>query len=59
MKFIYDFVAGNSRVTPVGVVLAAVATAALVRAGLTVAAGAVLAAVLLATLAGSVFEKER
>ena len=59
MKFIYDFIAGNSRVTPAGVAVAAVAAAMLVRAGLPLAAGAALAALLLATLAGSVFEKER
>lgn len=59
MKFLYDFVAGNSRVTPAGVAVAAVAATLLVHAGMTLAAGITLAAVLLATLAGSVFEKER
>lgn len=59
MKFIYDFVAGNSRVTPVGVVVGAAATALLVRGGFTLAAGGVFVAVILATLAGSVLEKER
>lgn len=59
MKFFYDFVAGNSRVTPVGVLAAALAAALLVRAGFAQAASWVFIAVLLATLAGSVLEKER
>jgi hypothetical protein len=59
MKFLYDFVAGNSRVTPVGVLAGALAAALLVRAGFALAASGVFIAVLLATLTGSVLEKER
>lgn len=59
MKFVYDFVAGNSRVTPIGVAAGALAAALLVRGGFALAAGGVFIAVVLATLAGSVFEKER
>ena len=59
MKFLYDFIAGNSRVTPVGLVIAAAAAAFAVRNGQPVIAGAAFVAILLATLAGSVLEKER
>lgn len=59
MKFIYDFVAGNSRVTPAGVTLAALSAAFLVHAGYAAAGASVFVGVIVATLAGSVFEKER
>ncbi|GAC1356276.1 MAG: hypothetical protein NVSMB31_16910 [Vulcanimicrobiaceae bacterium] len=59
MKFAYDFIAGNSRVTPFGVLAAAAVAFALARAGFPVYAGIAFVVVLLATLAGGVFEKER
>ncbi len=59
MKFLYDLIAGNSRITPFGVVAAALIAFAFVRAQLyTLAAGAFVA-VLLATLTAGVMEKER
>ena len=59
MKFLYDLLAGNSRITPFGILGAALIATLLVRAQLpTVAAGAFLV-VLLATLTAGVFEKER
>ncbi|MDP9016986.1 MAG: hypothetical protein M3N19_01530 [Candidatus Eremiobacteraeota bacterium] len=59
MNFLYDFIAGNSRVTPFGVLATAAVTFALVRAGLPGYAGIALVVLLVATLAGGVFEKER
>lgn len=59
MKFLYDLLAGNSRITPFGVAVAAVVAVVLVRAQLyTLAAGAFVA-ILLATLTAGVLEKER
>ncbi|GAC1614398.1 MAG: hypothetical protein NVS9B12_15240 [Vulcanimicrobiaceae bacterium] len=59
MKFLYDLLAGNSRITPFGVLAAALLASALVRAQLTSLAAGVFVAVLLATLAAGVLEKER
>ncbi|MDP9111524.1 MAG: hypothetical protein M3M96_07830 [Candidatus Eremiobacteraeota bacterium] len=59
MKAIYKFVAGNSRLTPVGVALAAIAALLLARGEQRVAASVVFLLILILTLTASVFEKER
>lgn len=59
MKAIYKFVAGNSRVTPIGVAIAAAGAALMARSDLRVASGIVFLTVLVLTLTASVFEKER
>lgn len=59
MKFLYDLLAGNSRITPFGVLLAALLTSLLVHAQLYTAAAGVFLAVLLATLVAGTLEKER
>ena len=58
MKAAYEFLVGNSFVTPVGLAIAVAAASALLHAKLAYA-GAALVAILLATLAFSVFERER
>ena len=59
MKAIYKFVAGNSRITPIGVAIAATAAALLARSNLRLAGSIVFLIVLVLTLTASVFEKER
>lgn len=56
MKAAYEFLAGNSFVTPIGLALAVVAAYALLRWHNPYAAPA-LVSILLATLAASVFER--
>ena len=59
MKFLYDLIAGNSRITPFGVLAAALVTSLLVREGLYTAAAGAFVALLLATLVAGTLEKER
>jgi hypothetical protein len=59
MKFFYDLLAGNSRITPFGVAAAAVLASILVHAQLYTAAAGAFVAVLLATLVAGTLEKER
>lgn len=59
MKFLYDLIAGNSRVTPFGVLAAALAATLLVRSQLYTVAAAAFVAILLATLVAGTLEKER
>lgn len=59
MKAIYKFVAGNSRVTPLGVALAAAAAGLMARSELRAAGGIIFLGILVLTLTASVFEKER
>jgi hypothetical protein len=57
VKAAYEFVAGNSAVTPLGLALGVAVTLALLHANLAPYAGAAFIVALIATLAGSVFEK--
>ena len=59
MKFLYDLIAGNSRITPFGVLAAALVATLLVRSHLYTAAAGAFVAVLLATLVAGTLEKER
>ena len=59
MNAIYKFVAGNSRRTPIGLAIAAVAAGFMAHDDLRVAGGIVFLIVLVLTLTASVFEKER
>ena len=59
MRFLYDLLAGNSRITPFGVAAAAIAATLLVRAQLYTPAAGVFVVILLATLTAGVLEKER
>ena len=59
MKFLYDLIAGNSRITPFGVILAALAALALERSAFSGYTGAVFVIILLATLVAGTFERER
>ena len=59
MKFLYDLLAGNSRITPFGVLAAALLASLLVRAHFFTAAAGAFVAVLLATLVAGTLEKER
>ena len=59
MKFIYDLIAGNSRVTPLGVAIAAVLSWYVARTAFSPFAGALFIALLITTLFLGVLEKER
>ena len=59
MKFLYDLIAGNSRITPFGVLAAALVATFFVHEGLDTAAAGAFIGILLATLAAGVLEKER
>jgi hypothetical protein len=57
MKAAYEFLAGGSLVTPIGLAIAALVALGLVHAKLFSYAGAALVLVLVITLAGSVLER--
>lgn len=57
MKAAYEFVAGNSLVTPLGLAIAVLSALVVLHAKLAAYAGAIFVFVLIATLAGSIFEK--
>ena len=57
MKAAYEFVAGNSVATPLGLAIAVIAALALLHAKFAANAGAVFMLILIVTLAVSVFEK--
>jgi len=59
VKAIYKFVAGNSRRTPIGLLIAALAAGFMAHSDLRLAGGIVFLTVLILTLTASVFEKER
>jgi len=57
VKAAYEFVAGNSVATPLGLAIAVIAALALQHARLAIYTGAVFMLILIVTLAASVFEK--
>ncbi|GAC1497631.1 MAG: hypothetical protein NVS1B14_00080 [Vulcanimicrobiaceae bacterium] len=59
MKAVYDFVAGGSRVTPLGVAASALVAIALLRTPFHAYAAAAFVVLLLATLALAAFEDPR